>query len=89
MRSRARHRPRRRDRAVSDEQQLENIASKVRYVGSPEHKDTPSFAGEIRPRADASICPRELRNRPEDITKWLKDAISAGNIGAPWIGCSA
>ena len=57
----------------------------ITYVGSPEHKDTPSFAGPPRPRGDASICPREYRDE-KLITRWLRAAICDGSTGAPWNG---
>ncbi|MEK7401437.1 MAG: hypothetical protein AABZ80_03645 [Gemmatimonadota bacterium] len=65
---------------------LADVAERARYVGSPEHKDTPSFAGQPRPRADAAICPRELFDRQEDVTGWLKGAIRKGAVGGPWEG---
>lgn len=55
------------------------------YVGSPEHKDAPSFAGHPRPRADASICDRSFIRRLDEINDWLKAAIRMGNTGA-WSG---
>ncbi len=62
------------------------MASRVRYVGSPEHKDTPSFAGAPRPRlADASVCDPALADRQADITRWLQEAIRRGHTG-PWEG---
>ena len=39
---------------------LDSLSEDVHYVGSPEHKDIPSFAGQPRLRADASCCPRNL-----------------------------
>lgn len=56
------------------------IASKVRYIGSPEHKDMPSFAGRAKPRADASICPRELTENPTRVLRWLRAAIRKGVV---------
>lgn len=58
------------------------LARRVTYVGSPEHKDTPSFAGNPRPRADASICDRSLAARQDEITGWLRTAIEQGVFGA-------
>lgn len=55
------------------------------YVGSPEHKDLPSFAGYPRPRADASICDQRL-NSAEQITGWLRAAIQKGAFGRLWEG---
>ena len=52
-------------------------------MGSPEHKDVPSFAGRPRLRADASCCPREITD-PNLVTGWLRTAIRRGATGAPW-----
>jgi hypothetical protein len=65
---------------------LARIARRVSYVGSPEHKDHPSFAGRPRPRADASLCDPALAHRLPDLTRWLRAAIRKGNVGAPWEG---
>lgn len=86
MRAFGRKRPQRRTRAESTTEYRQDIAPKVRYVGSPEHKDTPSFVGAIRPRADATICPREFADQQSEVERWLKDAVKAGNIGPPWEG---
>jgi len=64
---------------------LETLANQVRYVGSPEHKDGPSFAGHPRPRgADATICDRRFLKQQDLITSWLQDAIRAGTFGEYW-----
>lgn len=65
---------------------LERIASQVSYVGSPEHKDRPSFAGQPRPRADASICDPGLAMTQDQLTEHLQTAVRNGRIGAPWEG---
>jgi hypothetical protein len=65
---------------------LETLAARASYVGSPEHKDAPSFAGQPRPRADASICDRGLATKQALITRWLRKAIRRGSVGAPWEG---
>lgn len=65
---------------------LAAIASCVSYVGSPEHKDAPSFAGWPAPRADATICDRSWRDRQTEITGLLQQAILAGSVGSPWEG---
>lgn len=67
------------NRAVPPEQ-LADLAERVRYVGSAEHKSAPSFAGEPKLRADASKCDPSLQNANE-ITEWLKEGIRQGNIG--------
>lgn len=46
----------------------------------------PSFAGQPRPRADASICERSLSRSPEEITRILRESIQAGRVGGPWEG---
>ncbi len=63
---------------------LEALAQQVRYVGSPEHKDRPSFAGQPRPHATATICDPDLSQ--EELTNWLRSAIKAGHVGYPWEG---
>ena len=65
---------------------LEVTAKGVSYVGSPEHKDTPSFAGYARPRRDASICPRELANDLSKVEGWLRTAIRRGAVNEWWEG---
>ncbi|MBI3928668.1 MAG: hypothetical protein HY319_24220, partial [Armatimonadetes bacterium] len=67
-----------------DDVDIEAIAAQVQYVGSPEHKSTPSFAGQPRPRADASLCHPDLADRQEELTDWIRDAIRGGHIGGPW-----
>ena len=61
------------------------MANLAVYVGSPEHKDFPSFAGQPRLRADASRCPREISDR-ELVNQWLRSAIRRGAVGACWEG---
>lgn len=55
-------------------------------MGSPEHKDVPSFAGMPKPRADASICERRLARDQAEVQRWLQTAISRGVVGEPWEG---
>lgn len=57
------------------------ITERVSYVGSSGHKETPSFAGQPRPRADASICDRALSEDRERVTEWLRQAIERGAVG--------
>ena len=52
---------------------LDALADRVMYVGSPEHKDIPSFVGQPRLRGDASRCR-------------LRSSIRRGATGAPWEG---
>lgn len=58
---------------------LERCALNVTYVGSPEHKSMPSFAGPPKLRSDASRCPTDLKDAAE-ITGWLATAIRAGLV---------
>jgi len=61
----------------------EEIAARISYVGSPEHKDVPSFAGNPpRPRPDASICEQSLANERDKITSWIREAVQRGAYGA-------
>ncbi len=65
---------------------LEAVAAKARYTGSPYHKDMPSFAGPVpRNRPDASICPRSLASQRAQVQGWLQSAIKCGNVGL-WSG---
>jgi hypothetical protein len=86
MRAPRRRRPRRRWIAAPTGRDLDAVASAARYCGSPEHKDTPSFAGQPKPRADASICDRSFasdRGRPQ---AWLTAAIRRGIVSEDWEG---
>lgn len=64
---------------------LSELAGRVRYVGSPEHKSFPSFAGPPALRSDASRCDPGLAD-VDELTEWLRHAIGRGQIGAPWEG---
>lgn len=65
---------------------LTDMADRATYVGSPEHKDVPSFAGPPRLRRDASCCPRNLALDREQLSNWLRTAIRLGAVGQPWEG---
>ena len=65
---------------------LSELAEQVRYVGSPEHKLTSSFAGHPAPRSDASICDPSLANQRELVQSWLRESIRRGQCGGPWEG---
>ena len=87
MRAPQRRRPRKREIHVPpDLADLDRLAEQVQYVGSPEHKDMPSFAGSPRPRGDASCCPRDMTGDQKRINDWLRNAIRRGATGAPWEG---
>ncbi len=86
---RAPKRKRRLDRRVSEAPagvNPEKVAENARYVGSPEHKTGTSFAGQPRPRSDASLCDPSLNGSQKQITCWLRTAIRAGNFGTLWEG---
>lgn len=86
MRAPKRRRPLRRTYAAPPSGvDLAELAGRVRYVGSSEHKTSPSFAGPPHPRADASKCDPKLTDA-EVLTTWLRAAVAAGRIGAPWEG---
>jgi hypothetical protein len=84
--------PRRRrplNRAIApppDGVNINEVAALAKYVGSPEHKDTPSFAGQPRPRADAALCDRTLAAKQSTVTKWLRGAMRRGAVGGHWEG---
>lgn len=65
---------------------LADVADRAVYIGSPEHKNLPSFAGPPKLRADASCCPRDLATKQDLVTEWLKEAIRRGVVGGHWEG---
>ena len=83
MRAPQRRRPRQRSIYVPTNTDLDRLAGLVTYVGSPEHKDIPSFAGLPKLRSDASCCPRHITDQ-ELITEWLRSAIRRGATGGLW-----
>jgi hypothetical protein len=80
MRSPNRKRPLVRVIAKNPPSALADIAERVKYVGSAEHKDTPSFAGQPRPYATASLCDRELAHKQLLVNRWLRTAIRKGAV---------
>lgn len=83
MRAPRRRRPRLRAVLPESERPDPSVADEATFLGSPEHKDTPSFAGMPRPRSDASICSPELSGQQIKLTRWLRQAIRRGAVGAP------
>jgi hypothetical protein len=65
---------------------LDAVAERADYVGGPEHKDAPSFAGAPRPRADASLCDRSLLPRLALIRQWLREGVRRGAVSQHWDG---
>ena len=87
MRATRRRRPRRRIVArCTGDRDLAAVAARASYEGSPEHKDTPSFAGPPRRRPDATLCDRALARRRDDLDDWLRAAIRQGTVGEAWDG---
>ena len=87
MRAPQRKRPQRRSIEPPPEGiDVSGLASRVTYVGSPEHKTAPSFAGQPRPRGDATKCDTALSDRLGDIQRWLRHAVEVQCFGGPWEG---
>ncbi|MDF1489426.1 hypothetical protein [Tessaracoccus caeni] len=82
MKTPSRKRPRPQALAVApSSEDLAAWAATVRYVGSPEHKTYPSFAGRPKLRSDATPCPTEYKDA-DMICGWLRNAILQGNVSA-------
>lgn len=82
MKTPSRKRPRPQTLAADpDIRELEEWAKSASYIGSPEHKTYPSFAGRPKLRSDATPCPPEI-NDAEVIGTWLRAAILKGNVSA-------
>lgn len=85
MRAPNRRRPQLRSRAIPPVgADLQVLADSAKYVWSAEHKDHLSPAGMPRLRSDATPCPKDVAG--ENIRSWLREAISAGDVGGPWDG---
>jgi hypothetical protein len=69
---------------------LTRVAEAAFYVGSPEHKSHPSFAGapglRSRRRDDATPCDPSFANQRHQLTEWLREAILAGQVSSYWEG---
>lgn len=63
---------------------LADVAGRATYIGSPEHKSYPSFAGLPRLRSDASKCDPLFKD-PHLLTGWLRASIRSGTFGS-WEG---
>lgn len=63
---------------------LDSVSERAFYVGSPEHKNRPSYAGPPRARLRATLCPPHLER--ETVTAWLRSAIRRGTVGGQWEG---
>ena len=61
---------------------LEEVVRRVRYVGSPYHKDRPGSAGMPKRRVPAgNKCPSHLAEDLDTVQSWLESAIRAGRTG--------
>ena len=85
MRAPRRRRSMKREIHVPPDTDLDNVAGRVKYVGSPEHKSFPSFAGPPNRRLDASQCPPEITDQLM-VTRWLRSSIRKGITGKLWEG---
>ena len=87
MRASKRRRPRKKHRiCVPADVDLEAAAKQAKYIGSSEHKNTPSPAGPPRLRSDASRCPPEIVQKWKEVPGWLRDAIRNGSTAELWEG---
>lgn len=84
MRTPRRHRPKKRVVVTPAQADLRSVSERVFYVGSPKHKDRPSYAGPPRARRGATLCPPELDR--ETVTAWLRSAVRHGTVGGRWDG---
>ena len=83
MRKVRRHRPLNRARATPPPgADLARLAERAKYVISTEHKDYLTEQGPGALRSDASPCPRDITRAQAE--HWLREANSAGHVGAPW-----
>lgn len=62
---------------------VSKLAACVSYSGSPEHKNATTFAGKLRPRADATICDATFADRLQQIQLWLRTAIRMQCFAGP------
>ena len=69
-----------------DKKRLKEAADRAHYVGSPEHKRHPSFAGPPAPRATATLCDARFADQQALLTGWIKSAIRMGQVSAIWNG---
>jgi len=81
---RKREAPRTICRAIPRDVNLSDLAQRLAYVGSPEHKSYPTSSGPPRLRADASKCDPSFKNRVQEIENSLRAAVRSGQVGGPW-----
>ena len=68
------------------DKELKFASENATYIGSPEHKKSPSFAGQPKPRADASICPEKLTGKLKQVITMLKQGLRKGAVSEFWEG---
>lgn len=86
MRSQKRRRPRlRRPAPPPAGVVLADVAERVSYTGSPEHKTAPTLGVPPKLRADATKCDPRLGD-PATLTSWLRQAVAAGHTSEMWEG---
>lgn len=62
---------------------LPALAGQAVYHPRAEHKDRYTPAAEVRRlRSDATPCPEQVIR--DDAQRWLREALAAGAVGAPW-----
>lgn len=71
---------------VPDAAVLDALANRVIYVGSPEHKRHPSFAGPPAPKATSTLCDPRFANLQGMMTEWLREGIRLGQVSRKWDG---
>lgn len=86
MRSPSRNRSTPRQIDPPEDKNYTRLSKHVMYIGSPEHKRHPSFAGPPSPRPDASLCPPDFKDAQEQLTGWLQHAIQQKAVGSYWEG---
>ena len=62
------------------------VAADARYIGSAEHKDYPSPAGDPALRSDASRCDPRVGYQAKQFTRVLREAIQRRCVGAIFEG---
>ena len=77
-----RNRPRvRRVLSPPPETDLEAVANKCRYIGSPYHRTIRVGRTSPKNRPGKTPCPADLQRDQSRVEEWLRDAIRRGNFG--------
>ena len=83
MRAPQRRRPQKRVTDAPSDVDLDEVASRTMYVGSPEHSSIPGLGLPRRWRPDATRCPPEITDK-ELVLEWLRSAIRRGAVSEYW-----